>query len=104
MIVVKIGGSEGVDLDSVCTDAAALVAEGTPLVLVHGGSHETNRVAEALGHPGRFVTSRSGYTSRVTDRRTLEIFQMVLCGQINKGIVERLQRSGVNAVGLSGLD
>jgi len=29
---------------------------------------------------------------------------MVYCGKVNKGIVERLQRLGVNAVGLSGVD
>jgi acetylglutamate/LysW-gamma-L-alpha-aminoadipate kinase len=29
---------------------------------------------------------------------------MVYCGQVNKGLVEMLQRRGVNAVGLSGLD
>ncbi|MGI8748275.1 MAG: [LysW]-aminoadipate kinase, partial [Deinococcus sp.] len=74
------------------------------LVLVHGGSFDTNRVAEALGHPPRFVTSPSGYTSRFTDRETLEIFEMVYCGKVNKGVVERLQRLEVNAVGLSGLD
>jgi len=104
MLVIKVGGSEGIDLDAVCDDVAALVQEGVRLVLVHGGSHETNRVAEMLGHPPQFVTSPSGYTSRRTDRRTLEIFEMVYCGQINKGIVERLQQRGVNAVGLSGLD
>ena len=104
MLVVKVGGSAGVDLDLVCDDVAALVKEPRQLVLVHGGSHETNQVAEALGHPPRFVTSESGYTSRLTDRRTLEIFEMVYCGKINKGIVERLQRRGVRAVGLSGLD
>jgi acetylglutamate/LysW-gamma-L-alpha-aminoadipate kinase len=42
--------------------------------------------------------------SRRTDRRTLEIFEMVYCGQLNKMWVEKLQRAGVNAVGLSGLD
>lgn len=104
MIVVKVGGSEGINLDAVCEDVAALVREGVRLVLVHGGSQETNRVAEMMGHPPQFVTSPSGYTSRRTDRRTLEIFEMVYCGQINKGVVERLQRLGVNAVGLSGLD
>jgi len=77
---------------------------GTPVVLVHGGSDETNRVAEALGHPPRFVTSPSGRVSRYTDRRTLEIFEMVYCGRVNKDLVERLQRSGVDAVGLSGID
>ena len=104
MIVVKVGGSAGIDYDAVCADIARLYRAGQQLVLVHGGSGETNRVAEALGHPPRFVTSPSGYTSRFTDRRTLEIFEMVYCGKMNKGIVERLQRLNVNAVGLSGLD
>lgn len=104
MIVIKVGGSEGIDLDAVCDDVAALVSEGTALVLVHGGSHETNLVAEALGHPPQFVQSPSGHTSRRTDRRTLEIFEMVYCGLVNKGVVERLQRRGVRAIGLSGLD
>jgi len=104
MIVVKVGGSEGIDLALVCADVAALVRGGERLVLVHGGSHRTNEVAEALGHPPEFVTSVSGYTSRRTDRETLRIFEMVYCGEVNKSIVEMLQAQGVNAVGLSGLD
>jgi len=81
-----------------------LAAADRRVVLVHGGSSETNRIAESLGHPPRFVTSPSGFTSRLTDRTTLEIFEMVYCGKINKGIVERLQRHRVQSVGLSGLD
>jgi acetylglutamate/LysW-gamma-L-alpha-aminoadipate kinase len=104
VIVVKVGGSEGIDLNAVCADVAGLVATGQRLVVIHGGSHLTNEVADALGHPSQFVTSPSGYTSRLTDRRTLEIFKMVYCGQVNKGVVERLQALGVNAVGLSGID
>ena len=104
MLVVKVGGSEGIRLDAVCADVAELVRAGEVLVLVHGGSHETNSISERLGHPPRFVTSRSGYRSRRTDRKTMEIFEMVYCGKVNKGIVERLQGLGVNAVGLSGLD
>ena len=104
MIVVKVGGSEGIDLPAVCADVAALMREGQQLVLVHGGSHRTNEVATALGHPPEFVTSLSGFTSRRTDRETLRIFEMVYCGEVNKGIVELLQAAGANAVGLSGLD
>ncbi|UCG87497.1 MAG: [LysW]-aminoadipate kinase [Gemmatimonadota bacterium] len=103
-LVVKIGGGDGLDLDRICDDLAEISSRGTRLVVVHGGSAETNRVAEQLGHPPEFVTSVSGFTSRRTDRRTLEIFQMVYCGQVNKGLVERLQQRGVNALGLSGLD
>ncbi len=104
LTVVKVGGSEGVDLDAVCDDVAKLTANGARLVLLHGGSSETNRVSTLLGHPPRFVTSPSGHQSRYTDRATLEVFEMVYCGKVNKGIVERLQARGVNAVGLSGLD
>lgn len=92
------------DLDAVCDDVAKLTANGARLVLLHGGSSETNRVSTLLGHPPRFVTSPSGHQSRYTDRATLEVFEMVYCGKVNKGIVERLQARGVNAVGLSGLD
>ncbi len=104
MIIVKVGGSEGIDYDAVCDDVAQLLADGQQLILIHGGSNLTNQVAEALGHPPQFVTSPSGYTSRLTDKRTIEIFEMVYCGQMNKGIVERLQARGVNAIGLSGMD
>lgn len=102
--MVKVGGSEGINYQAVAKDAASLWKEGQRLILVHGGSSETNQVAQALGHPPQFLTHPGGMTSRITDRRTLEIFEMVYCGLVNKRIVEMLQREGVNAVGLSGLD
>lgn len=102
--VVKVGGSEGVNLAAIAADAAELIKRGERLVIVHGGSHDTNQLSEALGHPAQFVTSPSGHTSRRTDRRTLEIFQMACRGKMNQALVEQLQRHGVNAVGLSGMD
>lgn len=104
MFVVKVGGSRGIDHDAIADDVADLLRAGESLVMVHGGSAATNEVASKLGHPPEFVTSVSGFTSRRTDRRTLEIFEMVYCGRMNKGWVERLQARGVNAVGLSGID
>lgn len=104
MIVVKVGGGKDLNIDAIVADLVELRAAGQELLLVHGGAETTNEVAEALGHPPQFVTSESGYVSRRTDRRTLEIFEMVYCGQLNKMWVEKLQRAGVNAVGLSGLD
>ena len=104
MIVIKVGGGKELNIDAIVSDIAALRAAGQELLLVHGGAETTNEVAEALGHPPEFVTSESGYVSRRTDRRTLEIFEMVYCGQLNKMWVEKFQTAGVNAVGLSGLD
>jgi len=53
LFIVKVGGSKGVDLGAVCADLAELAHAGRRWVLVHGGSHETNVIAE------RLVTRRS---------------------------------------------
>jgi len=103
-IVIKIGGGEGIDPAAAASEIADLVRAGERVVLVHGGSHETNVLAQALGHPAQTITSPGGRVSRRTDRRTMEIFEMAYCGKVNKGVVEALRREGVNAVGLSGLD
>ncbi len=104
MLVVKIGGASGVNLQAICSDIAALVKNGRQIILVHGGSAETNEISTQLGHPPRFITAVSGFTSRYTDRTTLEIFAMVTSGKINTLLVEALQKFGVNAFGLSGVD
>ncbi len=104
MLVVKIGGGSGTQIEPTVSDLCNILRAGRKVVLVHGASGETNRLAERLGRPPRFVTSVSGLESRYTDRETLEIFEMAYCGKVNKAIVEAFQRRGVNAVGLSGLD
>lgn len=100
MLVIKIGGSKGIDYNATLKD----LAQYKNWVLVHGGSHELNEIATKLGKPPVFVTSVSGFTSRYTDRETLEIFNMAYAGKMNKMLVEKLQQLGVNAVGLSGID
>src|SRR4029077_10723164 len=57
--VVKAGGSAGVDRDSVA-DLVADIARSDEIVLVHGASGETNKLAAALGHPQETVVSPSG--------------------------------------------
>lgn len=104
IIVVKLGGTEGLNYSSICADAALLIQTGRRLVLVHGGSAEANDLGAALGHPPKFITSPSGYTSRYTDQKTLDIFLMAVNGKVNSRLVEELQKLGVNAIGLSGLD
>lgn len=102
--VVKLGGTEGVDFSAICNDAAALLKHGNQFVFVHGGSSEANVVGESLGRPPKMITSPSGYTSRYTDRKTLEIFLMAVNGKVNSLLTEQLQILGVNAFGLCGLD
>lgn len=103
MIVVKIGGAKGVNLKAVCQDASELIRHGESLVIVHGGSNETNELSEKLGITPRFITTVTGFTSRYTNRPTLEIFAMATA-KINLEVVEQLQKVGVNAIGLSGAD
>lgn len=103
MIVIKMGGAAGVDIEAVCADVARQNQAGRRMLLFHGGSDETNRLAEELGHPPRFVTSVSGHSSRLTDRRTLEIFLMATA-LVNRRLVEELCALGVRAIGLSGID
>ena len=102
--VVKLGGTEGVDFSAICNDAAELLKQGKKLVFVHGGSAEANSLGEALGRPPKMITSPSGYTSRYTDRKTLEIFLMAVNGKVNSLLTEQLQILRVNAFGLCGLD
>src|SRR5215510_7692203 len=104
IIVVKLGGTEGVDFSAICNDAAELLKQGKQLVLVHGGSAEANALGGSLGLPPKMITSPSGYTSRYTDRKTLEIFLMAVNGKVNSLLTEQLQMLGVNAFGLCGLD
>ncbi|MEW5807420.1 MAG: [LysW]-aminoadipate kinase [Acidobacteriota bacterium] len=103
MIVIKVGGSQGIDLDFVCDDLASLWKAGMHLVLIHGAGREADELGSRLGHPSQHLTSTQGFTWRRTDRNTLEIFAMASVGKVNILLVERLQRLGVNAMGLSGL-
>lgn len=80
------------------------ISQQQGVVLVHGGGKEVTRVCTALGKEPRFVKSPSGITSRYTDHETSEIFTMVMSGRINKNIVRMLQKNGINAIGLSGVD
>ena len=113
MITIKIGGSVVDDLHpSVVTDIKKLVdklpertkATGEGIVLVHGGGKEVTKVTKQLGKEPRFVVSPGGVKSRYNDLETAEIFTMVMSGRINKTIVKMLQKNGINAVGLSGVD
>lgn len=101
ILVVKLGGGAGLDVDAVLRD---LASRREPWVLVHGGNAELDAVSRQMGHEPRFVTSPSGHTSRVTDPATIGLIQMVYRGRINNDLVVRLQALGVNAVGLSGAD
>lgn len=102
-IVVKVGGSAGIDRAAVAADVARLRHDGQLVVLVHGASAETDALAATLGHPARMVVSPSGQQSRRTDRRTLEIFAMAALGVETFSYVELLRRAGAQPLGMFGV-
>ena len=105
LIVVKIGGKileEGLP-QNITIDIKNLILKHN-LVFVHGGGIEVTEIAAKLGVQQKFIISPSGFKSRYTDKKTAEIYTMVMAGKLNKEAVVALQRKRVPAVGLSGLD
>jgi [amino group carrier protein]-L-2-aminoadipate/L-glutamate 6-kinase len=104
MITIKIGGSVVDGLHPSTISDLKKVSEQEKVILVHGGGKEVTKISEALGKEQKFIVSPGGIKSRYTDKETAEIFTMVMSGKINKMIVGMLQKNGINAVGLSGID
>jgi len=104
MITIKIGGSVVDGLHPSTISDIKKISENEKLILVHGGGKEVTKISEALGKEQKFIVSPGGVKSRFTDKETAEIFTMVMSGKINKMIVGMLQKHGINAVGLSGVD
>jgi acetylglutamate/LysW-gamma-L-alpha-aminoadipate kinase len=103
MLVIKLGGSAGIDVTKTLDDLAAIWPRERA-VLVHGANAALDAYQRRLGKQPRLVTSARGEVSRFTDQETMDDFLAVYAGVTNKRLVEGLQARGVNAVGLTGLD
>ena len=101
-IVVKYGGNamNSVDLEeAVIKDLILLTAVGINVVLIHGGGTDITELLEKLKMKTKFVDG-----IRYTDRETIDIVKMVLCGKINKNLVALINKNGGKAAGFCGLD
>jgi acetylglutamate kinase len=101
-VVIKYGGAAMRDealRDDFATDVVLLKYVGLNPVIVHGGGPEITEYMEKLGLEVRFHEGL-----RVSDAETVEVASMVLLGKLNSDIVQRLNRHGQPAVGLSGQD
>ncbi len=101
MRVLKIGGNQLNDDDFLVglAQATAVIAQQEPVVLVHGGGQAIADLSSQLG-----ITSYKVDGLRVTDAALLQLVEMVLSGQSNKLLVRMLQRAGLDAIGISGVD
>jgi len=100
--VVKYGGhamNSPELFSSVMGDIVLLSLVGIQVVVVHGGGPEISEALQKQGKESRFIEGL-----RYTDQETMDIVQMVLCGKINKNLVDTLGRLGGRAIGLCGLD
>ncbi|HDR46181.1 MAG TPA: acetylglutamate kinase, partial [Geoalkalibacter subterraneus] len=101
-IVIKYGGNAMVEeklKESFAKDIILMKYIGLNPVVVHGGGPQIGRMLKAIGKDSHFVQGM-----RVTDRETMDIVEMVLGGQVNKEIVNNINRHGGRAVGLTGKD
>ena len=101
-IVIKYGGNAMTDPHlKACfaSDVVLLKLVGMNPVVVHGGGPQINDMLDKLGKKGEFIQGM-----RVTDDETMDIVEMVLGGQVNKEIVNLINRHGGKAVGLTGQD
>jgi acetylglutamate kinase len=101
-VVIKYGGAAMLDdelREAFATDVVLLKYVGLNPVIVHGGGPEITRYMERLDLEVRFHEGL-----RVSDSETVEVAKMVLVGKLNSEIVQRLNRHGQAAVGLSGED
>ncbi|GIX31807.1 MAG: acetylglutamate kinase [Porticoccaceae bacterium] len=101
-LVVKFGGNamEGPELKrSFARDIVLMKLVGINPVVVHGGGPQIGKLLAELGIESSFVDGM-----RVTDRRTMDVVEMVLGGTVNKEIVTLINHAGGKAVGLTGKD
>src|ERR1700676_5196404 len=99
-ILVKYGGHAMGDeaiAESFARDIVLLKQVGIDPIVVHGGGPQIGQMLQRLKIKSDFIDGL-----RVTDRATVEIVEMVLCGSINKQIAAAINRAGGCAVGLSG--
>lgn len=99
--VIKFGGSAMTEenVRKFAEDVVLLKQVGINPVIVHGGGPQIGEMLKKLDIKTSFIDGL-----RVTDAATIEVVEMVLCGSINKNIVNKINQAGGMAAGLSGKD
>ncbi|MDF2642047.1 MAG: argB, partial [Pseudomonas sp.] len=101
-LVIKYGGNamESEELKTgFARDIVLMKAVGINPVVVHGGGPQIGDLLTRLSIESRFIDGM-----RVTDAQTMDVVEMVLGGQVNKDIVNLINRHGGSAIGLTGKD
>ncbi|MCU0756386.1 MAG: acetylglutamate kinase [Xanthomonadales bacterium] len=100
--VVKLGGDLLDDPDArkrVVEQIGVLWTMSIRLVVVHGGGNRLDQVCQQMKLPVEKLNGR-----RITSPEVLDVAKMVFAGSMHTDLLAELNKYGVPAVGLSGLD
>lgn len=98
-IVLKVGGNDLEKPGFIDLLVAVVAKSEHPVIVVHGGGKAISTMQETLGIAPQYVDGL-----RVSDERSLEIAEMILCGAVNTRITRTLMLYGIEAQGLNGQD
>ncbi len=100
-IVIKFGGNALNETTgkAFCKVVAQLPQCGYSPIIVHGGGPQISAMLDAVGAKSHFVGGL-----RYTDKKTLDIAEMVLSGHVGKMLVSFLNNESAPAVSISGKD
>jgi acetylglutamate kinase len=101
-LLVKLGGTLLDAVDSrhrLALQIAAARAVGHEIAVVHGGGKQMTRYLAERGIESTFVGGL-----RVTTPETLDAVLKIFAGSVNHELVAAINRAGVPAVGISGID
>ena len=102
MVLIKFGGhamGDDAAMSRFARDIVLMKQCNVHPIIVHGGGPQIGDMLKRLGVQSEFIDGL-----RVTDKETVDVVEMVLCGSINKRIVTLINQQGGKAVGLSGKD
>lgn len=99
-ILIKCGGSTLDELsDEFFSSLHRLIELNYKIIIVHGGGPTINQMLNQLNVPIEFVNGL-----RKTSEEVFHVVEMVLSGQTNRRLVQRLTMNRLKAVGVNGSD
>lgn len=98
-IVFKLGGEviSSPEISLIAEDISACAADGSPVVVVHGGGAQVTNLQKRLGQEPKQIGGR-----RVTDAEALDVVKMVIAGKLNVDLCSALIAANAHPLGLHG--
>lgn len=83
LIVVKLGGSAGIDQNLTLDDLATIWPD-QPVLFIHGANAALDDFMRSQGKEPTLVESAKGQVSRFTDQETMDDMLAIYAGRTNK--------------------